>query len=539
MKFLSKERISNHRYKTPEGYLVCLDAIIARTGKQDYSKKEIFADSEDDDTIISIDRPYKEVFSPQTIASFENKPFVDEHPNEDVNVDNHRDYAIGFVRDVREATADGEDVLIANLFVTDAEAIAEIESGKKTELSCGYDCDILGDEDNYYQANIRGNHVALCKVGRAGVARIVDSMEEKEMIEDELIEPEQKYINEFEKELNSMRFKIVKTGKTWSGRIHYQIITKTAGYKDNDLKTFVYGLDKLSNKMKKYGIPMTYDIGLQYDGYISAGIDLDKQWVKDSIDDSINDSDKLKQSAYKFAQMGNYFDRANSVNSREILSREDDKKITEFYKLGLQIYEQLKQEVNYLRQNKKAGSNWFTDSEIYHLIYDGSEQLYWTRDAKCVLLSKKINELLSDYKKYSYKDSIEDEELINDADERLAEILEKIANNYNTAKTSQSNSRTSKSDLRYINNKHNMSSDLRNKFKNQWDKIIKTFNNSYQIVLGGEPSLEKVENFKKLLKGEKRKNDSVMGEKEIDSKKAIKLIRVYRIVKDSTKVKDF
>lgn len=174
MKFLSKEKISNRRYKTPEGYLVCLDAIIARTGSQDYTKAEIFRDS-DDDTIVKLYRPEKEVFSPQTMASFENKPFVDEHPEEDVNVDNHRDYAIGFVRDVRRATVDGEDVLIANLVVTDAEAIAEIESGEKVELSCGYDCDILGEEPNLYQANIRGNHVALCKAGRAGIARIQDS----------------------------------------------------------------------------------------------------------------------------------------------------------------------------------------------------------------------------------------------------------------------------------------------------------------------------------------------------------------------------
>lgn len=173
MKFLSKEKISNHRYKTPEGYLICLDAIIARTGKQNYTRNELFNDGKDD--IVSIDRPAKEVFSSETISSFENKPLVDEHPNEDINVDNHRDYSIGFVRDVRKAVVDDEDVLIANLVITDPEAIAEIESGKKTELSCGYDCDILGDEGNYYQANIRGNHVALCKAGRAGIARIIDS----------------------------------------------------------------------------------------------------------------------------------------------------------------------------------------------------------------------------------------------------------------------------------------------------------------------------------------------------------------------------
>lgn len=174
MKFLSKVKLSNRRYKTPEGYLVCVDSIIARTGKQEYLKSEIFQDS-NDDSVIQIDRPKSEVLSPSTIASFENKPLVDEHPDEDVNVDNYRDYAIGFARDVRGSKLDDVDILIANLIFTDPEAIAEIESGEKTELSCGYDCDILGEGDNLYQANIRGNHIALCKAGRAGIARIQDS----------------------------------------------------------------------------------------------------------------------------------------------------------------------------------------------------------------------------------------------------------------------------------------------------------------------------------------------------------------------------
>lgn len=174
MKFLSKVKLSNRRYKTPEGYLVCVDSIIARTGKQEYLKSEVFQDS-NDDSIIQIDRPKSEVLSPSTIASFENKPLVDEHPDEDVNVDNYRDYAIGFARDVRGSKLDDVDILIANLIFTDPEAIAEIESGEKSELSCGYDCDILGEGDNLYQANIRGNHIALCKAGRAGIARIQDS----------------------------------------------------------------------------------------------------------------------------------------------------------------------------------------------------------------------------------------------------------------------------------------------------------------------------------------------------------------------------
>lgn len=173
MKILINERLSEHRYKTPEGYLICTDAILARTGKQTYRKNEIFKDS-DDETEIEVDRTEDEVFAPQTLASFENKPVTVEHPDEDVNVHNYKEYAVGFVRDVHRGVVNGQPVILGNLVITDEKTIQEIENGEHTDLSCGYDCDIV-DEPNPCQRNIRGNHVALCECGRAGIARIVDS----------------------------------------------------------------------------------------------------------------------------------------------------------------------------------------------------------------------------------------------------------------------------------------------------------------------------------------------------------------------------
>ena len=177
MKFLSSERLSEHKYKTPEGYLICTDAILARTGKQSYQRNEIFADAADDDTIIEIDRPSEEVFAPETLASFENKPVTVEHPDENVGPDNYNNLAVGFVRDVHKGTVNGQEVMLGTLVITDAKTIEEIENGEHTDLSCGYDCDIV-DEAHPQQRNIRGNHVALCQQGRAGIARIVDSVKD-------------------------------------------------------------------------------------------------------------------------------------------------------------------------------------------------------------------------------------------------------------------------------------------------------------------------------------------------------------------------
>ena len=178
MKILVAEKLSEHRYKTPEGYLICVDSILARTGKQTYNRSEIFGDSENDG-LIEVDRKAEEVFSPETMASFENKPVCVEHPDVDVNSGNISEFAVGFVRDIHKGEYEGEPVMLGTLVITDAKTIEEIEEGKHTDLSCGYDCDI-DDSENPQQRNIRGNHVALCEQGRAGIARIMDSVKDEE-----------------------------------------------------------------------------------------------------------------------------------------------------------------------------------------------------------------------------------------------------------------------------------------------------------------------------------------------------------------------
>lgn len=176
MKVLITERLSKHRYKTPEGYLVCVDAILARTGKQVYKHNQVYEGSKDSVTDVEVDRKPEEVFSKEAIASFENKPITIEHPNEHVNSKNHKQFAVGFVRDVRRAKFGDREVLVGNAIITDDEAIKAIENGLDF-LSCGYDCDIT-QTDNPEQINIRGNHVALCSNPRAGITMLQDSTDE-------------------------------------------------------------------------------------------------------------------------------------------------------------------------------------------------------------------------------------------------------------------------------------------------------------------------------------------------------------------------
>lgn len=179
MKMLCNVKLSPHRYKTPEGYLYCQDAILARTGKQTYLKSEIYGISDDEDIYIDVDRNENEVFSEKTLASFEGKPLTIEHPDVNVGPENYKELSVGHIQNVRRGNYEGQPVMLADIVVNDAEAISLIESGEMVELSCGYDCDIT-DGPNPEQVNIRGNHVALCEQGRAGIARIQDSKKEKE-----------------------------------------------------------------------------------------------------------------------------------------------------------------------------------------------------------------------------------------------------------------------------------------------------------------------------------------------------------------------
>lgn len=178
MRFLVAEKLGPHKFKTPEGYLICTDAILSRTGKQEYKRCELFGDTcEDPDKIVNVERTDDEVFSDKAMASFENKAVCIEHPDHDVNAENHNELAVGFVRDIHKGEDNGKPVMMGTLVITDKDAVEAVESGEYKELSCGYDCDI-DDDCEPCQRNIRGNHVALCKQGRAGIARIVDSVDD-------------------------------------------------------------------------------------------------------------------------------------------------------------------------------------------------------------------------------------------------------------------------------------------------------------------------------------------------------------------------
>lgn len=161
-------RISDNILVTPEGFLICKNVPISRVGEQEYFGDELGL-TEYSGRLITVTRREKDVFDSKAVASFEGKPFTDDHPVVAVTPDNYKQYLKGHAANIRRGVGDDIDKLIADLFINDPSTIKKIMEDGKREISCGYDCDYeIDDTGKIYQVNIRGNHIALVDEGRAG-----------------------------------------------------------------------------------------------------------------------------------------------------------------------------------------------------------------------------------------------------------------------------------------------------------------------------------------------------------------------------------
>lgn len=149
-------------------------ARAARTGVYQYGGSEVDPDNKHglrDTALVNVLRDDGTVFDEKSVRSFIGKPVTDDHPAAPVTTTNWRDHARGTIMG---AMRDG-DYLAFDLLLTDAEAIAKVDAGKR-ELSNGYSSDLEfgdftaadGTKCQARQKSITGNHVALVDRGRAG-----------------------------------------------------------------------------------------------------------------------------------------------------------------------------------------------------------------------------------------------------------------------------------------------------------------------------------------------------------------------------------
>lgn len=169
MRYYTKESLSARQHLTPEGFLVCENVPIARTGQQLYAAGEVPIAAAPSSAIVRIERTADQVFRPETMASFEGKAVTFDHPMMDVTASNWSKLAKGIVQNVRRGQGADHDLLIADLLITDADTIGRVRDKDIREVSCGYDADYEQTAPGYgRQINIVGNHVALVEQGRCG-----------------------------------------------------------------------------------------------------------------------------------------------------------------------------------------------------------------------------------------------------------------------------------------------------------------------------------------------------------------------------------
>ena len=153
---------------TRDGYLVG-QARIARAGVQAYDGASL---GRDDRKTVRVYRPAEEVFSDAAMASLAHRPITLDHPADFISARNWKDLAVGATggRVVRD-----REFVVLDLALMDQAAIEAVQSGKR-QLSVGYRCELdftpgmTADGEAYdaVQRNIRGNHLALVDVARAG-----------------------------------------------------------------------------------------------------------------------------------------------------------------------------------------------------------------------------------------------------------------------------------------------------------------------------------------------------------------------------------
>ena len=168
-KFYSVAGLSDRISETPEGFLICQDVAITRAGDLLYAPGETPITLKEGVNYVTVSRTADDIHDPETIASFEGKPVTLNHLDDFITPDNWRELSVGVVQNVRPGKGEDADKLMADLLITDREAIYAVRSKKLREVSCGYEAEYIEDAPGKgRQKNIIGNHVALVPAGRCG-----------------------------------------------------------------------------------------------------------------------------------------------------------------------------------------------------------------------------------------------------------------------------------------------------------------------------------------------------------------------------------
>jgi hypothetical protein len=163
-------KIGSKREYTHEGFLICRDVPVARTGQMLYGPEETPVPS-GPSGIVKILRYAEDLFNAETMASGLAKSVTIQHPEQDVTPENWKEIAAGTSLNVRRGDfEDGDELMLMDLVIQDKKAIKKVEAGLQ-EISLGYDAEYFWDDEVPgvgWQKGIIINHIALVDAGRCG-----------------------------------------------------------------------------------------------------------------------------------------------------------------------------------------------------------------------------------------------------------------------------------------------------------------------------------------------------------------------------------
>src|SRR5260364_442906 len=135
MQFFTVEPLGPKQSLTPEGFLVCHDVPIARTGTMAYAALELPQLEAGADGIVWTERPPEVVCGVESMASFEGKPVTLDHPDVLVTPHNWNTLAKGVTQHVRRGEGEQDGLLLADLLITDAFAMEQVRAGLRVKSS--------------------------------------------------------------------------------------------------------------------------------------------------------------------------------------------------------------------------------------------------------------------------------------------------------------------------------------------------------------------------------------------------------------------
>ncbi|AZG13844.1 DUF2213 domain-containing protein [Cupriavidus pauculus] len=181
MRFFTVQKLGPKRSLTPEGFLLCEEVPVARTGEMLYGPGEVPVEP-GPDGLIRISRTAEEVFRDATQASCMGKDVTLDHPDDFVQPSNFAMLTQGVMLNPRRGTGLADDLLVADLLIKHPASIKAVQEDEIEEVSLGYEADYEQvSPGRGVQRNIVVNHVALVERGRCGPRCAIGDKEPEDM----------------------------------------------------------------------------------------------------------------------------------------------------------------------------------------------------------------------------------------------------------------------------------------------------------------------------------------------------------------------